>query len=77
MDRTNDMTNSEAVYGVLAWLTTRERAIRLGAHHDCGQAADVAKKFCLANGLDDPRPNYSEHLVMPVEEPQEWESESI
>ena len=55
-----------AAFGVLAWLTTRDVPMILGATHDASQAAMAAALFCRANGLGDPM--MMDSLKMPDEE---------
>ena len=58
-----DMSASEAVYGLLAWLTCREAPVTLGSSHDAAIAAELAKEFCDENELLDPSPSNSEGNV--------------
>lgn len=50
------MRAGEAVFGVLAWLTTRKEAVTIGSYHECGQIAELAKEYCDANDLGDGGP---------------------
>ena len=59
------MTPSEALFGFMAWLTTREKPVTLSANHDAGVAADLVGEFCKANNLDEPRDNWTDYLTMP------------
>ena len=60
------MTASESVYGFAGWLTSRAGTVTLGAKHDAAIAAELAKKWCDANGLDDPRIGvYPDNIVKP------------
>jgi len=49
------LTPAEAVFGLLAWLTTRETETVLSSRHDAAPAADIAAEFCKANNLGAPR----------------------
>ena len=60
------MTASESVYGFVAWLTTRDKAVSFGAKHDCAIAADLVQQWINTNGLDGPRDGvYPDNIVMP------------
>ena len=60
------MTASESVYGFAGWLTSRAGTVTLGAKHDAAIAAELVKKWCDANGLDDPRIGvYPDNIVKP------------
>ncbi|RKZ96883.1 MAG: hypothetical protein DRQ46_06385 [Gammaproteobacteria bacterium] len=61
------LTASEAVYGVLAHLSTRVKPITVSEKHDAGILADIANDFCVANGLEDPREDYHKILNHPKE----------
>ncbi len=64
---TDKLTASEAVYGVLAHLSTRVVPITVSEKHDAGVLADIARDFCEANNLEDPREDYHKILVHPEE----------
>ena len=56
-----ELTNADlagAVYGVLAWLTTRDTQVTFGASCHAGPAAEAAKEFCEAHGLGAPRDDW-------------------
>jgi len=59
---------SEAIYGLLAWLTTREEELTLGAHYDAAPAAELAKLFCETNDLPDISEDWPDNLIHPEEE---------
>ncbi len=65
----NHLSPAEAVYGLLAWLTTREEQTTLSAHHDSAPAAEIAKQFCEANDLGEPGPTWPTALIHPQEAP--------
>ena len=58
---------SEALYGFMGWLTTRDEVLSVGSHHLCGPVADVIKKFCDANSLEAPRDEWQHHFCPSVE----------
>ncbi len=74
MDSNGKLTGSEAVYGVLAWMTCQDRPIICSARYDASIGAEIADMFCEANGLEDPRDNWTDYLThpknLPVEDPQ-------
>jgi hypothetical protein len=59
------LTASEAVFGVLAWLTTREEPLTVGCGHECGVIASLAQEFCDANHLRPPRETWADNLIHP------------
>jgi len=59
------LSGSEAVYGLLAWLTTRKEAVTFSSHDDAAIAAQLADQFCKTNGLDDPRDRWEKNLTHP------------
>ncbi len=65
MDR---LSASEALYGFMGWLTTRQETMLVGASHECTPAADVVKEFCDANDLTEPRDGWEKNLVHPKKE---------
>ncbi len=62
------LSASEALYGFMGWLTTRQETIKVGASHECGPVADVVKEFCAANYLAEPRDGWEKLCVHPEEE---------
>lgn len=61
----DELTASEAVYGLLGWLTTRDEVIELGSSKLASPAADAAAQLCKENGLDDPRDGWENNLIHP------------
>ncbi len=61
----DEMTASEAVYGFVAWLTTRDTAETFSAEHDAAPAADLVAEFCKTNGLAEPRDDWTDRLTHP------------
>ena len=59
------MNASEAVYGLLAWLTTREEVVCFGGSEDCAPAAEAAKLFCETNGLPEITNAWPDNLIHP------------
>lgn len=64
------MTGSEAIFGFVGWLTTRDQDITMGATHDAAQVADLCHQFCVTNGLADPRDHWGEILTHPPSAPK-------
>lgn len=61
----NQLSASEALYGFIGWLTTRKASITLSETHNAVEAADLVKKFCSVNQLEDPRDNWPSRLIHP------------
>jgi len=61
----NEMTGSEALFGFMAWLTTRENKVTFSAHHDAAPAAELVDEFCKINNLAEPRENWTDYLTHP------------
>jgi hypothetical protein len=59
------LSASEAVYGLLAWLTCRDEVVTFSARHDAAIAAELAKQFCEENNLADPKDDYHTRLIHP------------
>lgn len=59
------MKAADALYGFVAWLTTREKPITFGAHHHCGPAADAVKEFLDKQGESDVSDEYPDNITMP------------
>ncbi|MCK5609198.1 hypothetical protein KAR91_45410 [Candidatus Pacearchaeota archaeon] len=59
------LSGSEAVYGLLAWLTCRDEAVTFSAKHNANIAAELAKQFCEENNLPDPKDDYHARLIHP------------
>ena len=62
------LSASEAVYGLLAWLTCRDTPVTFSATHDAAIAAELANEFCKVNCLPDPRADYHTRLIHPTGE---------
>lgn len=59
------LSASEAVYGFVSWLTTRDTPVTFSCKHDAAIAADLIDEFCKRNQLDEPRENWTDRLVPP------------
>ena len=56
---------SEAVYGFVAWLTTRKEKTVMSSHDECGSIAELVAKFVRVNRLTKPRDRWTRKLVHP------------
>ncbi len=63
----DELNASEALFGFMGWLTTRETVLSVGSHHECASAADAVKAFCDANNLAKPREGWEKNFVHPEE----------
>lgn len=59
------LSGSEAVFGLLAWLTTRDETTVLGPSQDVD--VTIVERFIEANGLTEPREAWHELLTHPKE----------
>jgi len=67
--KVKELSGSEAVYGVLAFLTCLKEPITFGAVHDASIGAEIADAFCKSNGLVEPRDNWTDFLTHPEQPP--------
>lgn len=77
---TGKLSASEAVYGVFAWLTSRDVVTTLSRRHDAAVAAELAKEFIDANELGDVTsewPHNLTHPKAPIKIRQEHHVESV
>ncbi len=59
------LSPSEAVYGVLAWLTSRETPVTMSSKHDAAVVAQIAQTFCETNNLEPVKDDYHTRLIHP------------
>jgi hypothetical protein len=64
------LSASEALYGFVGWLTTRNEPITMSASDDAGKAADLVSEFCKVNTLAEPREGWEHNLFHPQEAAQ-------
>jgi len=64
LDR-DSLSASEALYGFMGWLTTRDEVTLLHSQSNASKAAELVTEFCEANGLKEPRGGWSQDLVHP------------
>lgn len=63
------LSPSEAVYGMMGWLTSRNEVTKaMSSRHNATQAATLADEFCKVNNLSDPRDGWHKALIHPVGE---------
>lgn len=60
------LSASEAVYGFIAWLTTRKEKTLLSSSDDAAPVAELIAEFCKANKLSEARDGWEWILVYPV-----------
>lgn len=65
MNKQNQLSGSEAVYGFAAWLTTKNEPVVISAHKDAAYVCDLVSQFCEINNLDEPRSNWTNNLTHP------------
>lgn len=59
------LSASEALYGFVSWLTSREEVTSLSSKHDCARIADLVAEFCKTNDLEEPKDDWYKILVHP------------
>ena len=59
------LSGSEAVFGLMAWLTTRKETTVIGPHQVVD--IDIIERFIKTNGLKEPREAWHELLIHPPE----------
>jgi len=60
----DQLSPSEALYGFIAWLSSRQQPITLGAQYaTSGDAAKLIEEFCARNNLQPPREGWAKNLV--------------
>ena len=62
---TQELTASEALFGFVGWLTSRESAVTLSSKHDASIAVDLVGRFIEKNGLQEPREQWQKLLTHP------------
>ena len=56
---------SEALYGFVGWLTTREEIVTASSRHDASIWANLIAAFLKENKLEDPRDGWGNNLIHP------------
>ena len=60
-----ELNAAEAVYGFVAWLTTREERTVMSAKDDCAPIAELIKRFCAENNLPEVSDQWPLNLIHP------------
>ncbi len=63
---TDQLTASEALFGFMGWLTTREEDVTFGSSHNAAIAADLVAEFCMVNDLSEPKDHWADNFIMPT-----------
>jgi hypothetical protein len=63
----NILSASEALYGFMGWLTTREEVSIFSANDNAGEAARLIDMFCKTNNLESPRDGWEKNFEFPKE----------
>ena len=61
------LTASEALFGFLGWLTTREEELRVGSHCNVPPALELLERYRIHNGLPEPREGWEKRQSAPPE----------
>lgn len=61
-----ELSGSEAVFGLAAWLSGRKESVTFGDKHDCASLADLCGEFCDANNLTEPVDGWQHTLIHPT-----------
>jgi len=59
------LKGSEAIYGFVGWLTSRDEEVTFSARHNASKAAELAAEFIKTNKLGDLRQDWVDHLKHP------------
>ncbi len=59
------MEATDALFGFVAWLTTRKQVVSFGASHDCAEALEVLSRFIKVNNLPDVSDKYPTNFEIP------------
>ena len=60
-----NLSAAEALYGFVAWLTSLDQPVTFSGHHEAGIGAELVSEFCKANGLPEPRTDWTKALKTP------------
>lgn len=63
----DSLNAAEALYGFVAWLTTRKHTLFLGAAHDAAPSVPLIQQFIQANGLAQTREDWQKKLIPVIE----------
>ena len=62
----NELSGSEAIYGFCAWLSGRDKIVRLGSKENCAPIANLIEEFCKVNKLSEPINHWEKNLTHPT-----------
>lgn len=60
-----ELSAAEAIYGFVAWLTTRRAPTVMSAANECGDLPPLIERFCKVNHLPPPRDGWDRVLTHP------------
>ena len=63
------LSAAEAIYGFVAWLTTRRAPTVMSAADECGSLPPLIERFCKTNALAVPRNGWERNLTHPPNVP--------
>ena len=58
----NNLNSSESVVAFVAWLTSRDKSITFGGHHNASSAANAVEIFINSQFLPDVRNDFSNRI---------------
>ncbi len=59
------LSASEAIFGFMAWLTTRKEIVTFGSNQNCAPAVELIEEFCKVNRLSKPTDTWPNNLIHP------------
>lgn len=59
------LSASEAIYGFVSWMTTRDEKLSIGADSDCAPFPSLIEEFCEANKLSPVGEDWPMNLIHP------------
>lgn len=65
MKMEDKLTASEAIYGFMAWLSTRKEVVKIGSSEECSPLPVLVGTFCDENKLKKPRKGWENNLIHP------------
>ena len=72
-----ELSASEALYGMFGWLTTRKTPISLGAAHECGEPVTLIDKYIKTQKLKQPRNGWDKKLIPMSEEVEQLDKSVV
>lgn len=62
-EQPKQISASEALYSFIGWLTTRDRAIMMSAHHNSAAVAEILAIFLQVQGIPAPADNWQHKFI--------------